>query len=321
MDSISLLHVVSYVTILIFFAGFAVKAIRYATAPIHLRWELYPVAHEVGHKSGGSYLEELDWRTKPRKKSLIGELTFMAKEFLFFRGYYHRNRQIWYFVYPFHIAGYLFVVWLVVLLIGALATLADLPISAGSASLWGQIIYYLTLAAGLASFMIGTILSMSLLIKRSVDENLKTYTTPIDYFNLSFVLAIFASGLVAWLLSDPTFHIAREYMKSLITLNPMPAMSPAIITHIMIVCLFLIYMPFTRMTHSIAKYFTFHRVRWEDEPNVRKGEMEKKIEELLNQPVSWSASHIQPGKRWSELAASETVSEVKHGEEKKNSKN
>jgi len=315
------LPLLSYTALLAFITVVVIKIRKYATAPMHLRWELYPVAHEVGHKSGGSYLEESDWRTKPRRKSLIGELAFMAKEFLFFRGYYRRNRQIWYFVYPFHIAGYLFVVWLIVLLIGALATLAGLPISAESASLWGQVIYYLTLVVGATSFTIGTILSISLLIKRSVDEDLKTYTTPIDYFNLSFVLAIFASGLVAWLLSDPTFHIAREYMKSLITFNSIPTMSSAIIAHIMIVCLFLIYMPFTRMTHALAKYFTFHRVRWEDEPNLREGEIEKKLEELLNQPVSWSASHIPSGKRWSEVAASEITSEEKQGEEEKNSKN
>ena len=80
-------------------------------------------------------------------------------------------------------------------------------------------------------------------------------------------------------------------------------------------------MPFTRMTHALAKYFTFHRVRWEDEPNLREGEIEKKLEELLNQPVSWSASHIPSGKRWTEVAASEIASEEKHGEEKKTSKN
>jgi len=315
------LPLLSYAALLAFITVVVIKIRKYAMAPMHLRWELYPVAHEVGHKSGGSYLEEPDWRTKPHRKSHIGELVFMAKEFLFFRGYYRRNRRIWYFVYPFHIAGYLFVVWIVVLLIGALATLAGLPISAESASLWGQVIYYLTLVVGTTSFTIGTILSISLLIKRSVDKDLKTYTTPIDYFNLSFVLAIFASGLVAWLLSDPTFHIAREYMKSLIIFNSIPTMSPVIIAHIMIVCLFLIYMPFTRMTHALAKYFTFHRVRWEDEPNLREGKIEKKLEELLNQPVSWSASHIPSGKRWTEVAASEITSEEKQGEEEKNSKN
>ena len=32
-------------------------------------------------------------------------------------------------------------------------------------------------------------------------------------------------------------------------------------------------------------------------------DLERKLAELLNQPVSWSASHIQTGRKWSEIAS------------------
>ncbi len=41
-----------------FAVGCTYKALRFAAMPLHLRWELYPVAHEKGRASyGGSYIE------------------------------------------------------------------------------------------------------------------------------------------------------------------------------------------------------------------------------------------------------------------------
>jgi len=56
------------------------------------------------------------------------------------------------------------------------------------------------------------------------------------------------------------------------------------------------------MMHYLAKYFTYHKVRWDDAPNLKGSKIEREIKEALNQPVSWSAPHIQPGKSWSEVA-------------------
>ena len=56
----------------VFVLGCAWRAYRYASAPEHLRWDLYPVAHEP-NTHGGSYLEEKDWWTKPRPTTLVGE--------------------------------------------------------------------------------------------------------------------------------------------------------------------------------------------------------------------------------------------------------
>lgn len=269
--------------------------------PVHLRWELYPVAHEKGRPYGGSYYEDLNWWSKPRKRALLGELKFMSKELFFFTLYFRQKRKYWYVVYPFHIGIFLLVGWLVLLLAGALISLAGTSIVANSANVWGSIIYYLTLAMGSAGFIMAVLGCAGLLVERSIDEDLRLYTTPIHYFNLSFILAMLLSGLCAWYFFDPAFTTAREFIKSLFTFTPVANMNPATYINILLFCLFLIYMPLTSMMHYLAKYFTYHKIRWDDEPNLRGSNIEKKVEALLNRPVSWSAPHIESGRKWSEI--------------------
>lgn len=200
---------------------------------------------------------------------------------------------------------FLLIGWLVLLFIGALTMLTGVSV-AESVNAWAGAIRYLTLGVGIAGFALSTFGCVGLLIKRSADENLKLYTVPADYFNLSFILAILLGGLFSWYFFDPAFATAREFMKSLITFSPVANTNPAMVVSITLFSLFLIYMPFTHMMHGLAKYFTYHRVFWEDEPNLSGGDIEKRVEEFLNQPVSWSAPHIQHGKRWSEIISEGT---------------
>ena len=67
------------------------------------------------------------------------------------------------------------------------------------------------------------------------------------------------------------------------------------------------YIPTTHMSHFVGKYFAYHSIRWKDDPNLQGGKEEKVIEELLNRPISWSASHIKgDGKKtWLEAATEE----------------
>ncbi len=46
------------------------------------------------------------------------------------------------------------------------------------------------------------------------------------------------------------------------------------------------------MTHFFTKFFTYHKVRWEDEPNLKGSKMQEKIAKQLQQPVEWAAPHI-----------------------------
>jgi len=103
------LHVVTYVLAAVFVIFFVAKMYKYAKMPIHLRWELYPLVGETKRPWGGSYLEEPDWWKKPHEeKSFIAEMKFMGQEIIFFKEYFHRNRSLWYIVFPFHIGVFLF---------------------------------------------------------------------------------------------------------------------------------------------------------------------------------------------------------------------
>lgn len=298
------LYVVTYTCFLFFIGAFVAKAIKYSRMPIHLRWELYPVAHEVGHESGGSYLEGLDWRDKTPRRSLLGELKYMAREGLVFEKCYRNNRGLWYFTYPFHMGLFLLIIWLGLLLMGSFMMIAGVSLSEPANTL-ARVVNYLTLVVGIPGFILGTFGCGGLLIKRLTDENLKPYTAPADYFNLSFILTILLSGLVSWLLFDQLFNSARELMKSVITFNPAVSINLAMFIGLILFSLFLLYVPFTHMMHGLAKYFTYHRVVWDDEPNLGGSSIEKKVKGLLQQPVDWSAPHIQRGKTWSEIVSGE----------------
>ncbi len=292
-----------YICVLIFVSGVVWRIVRYARMPVHLRWELYPVAHETGKPYGGSYLEEENWWHRPRKISLLGETTVFLREIVFFREYFFSNRRFWNFVYPFHLGLFLMVVWAVMLLMGSIAILNGLIISAASPDFWIQLVYYITLISGVAAFILGVFGTIGLLKKRTHDEDLRSYTAPIDYFNLTGILFIFLTGLLFWIIEDPSFDIARGYITSLLTFDS-PQVGLIMTINIVLSCLFLAYMPFTRMTHYVAKYFTYHKVRWDDEPNKPGAGLERKLQAQLNQSTDWSAPHIQTGQSWSEQVKS-----------------
>ena len=92
----SILLVVTYGAVAVFLTAVVHRAVKISRLPLHLRWELYPVAHE-GRRAryGGSYLEEPDWWTKPREVSLAGELKVMIPEILLLAGVWEHNRPQW----------------------------------------------------------------------------------------------------------------------------------------------------------------------------------------------------------------------------------
>ena len=92
----------------VFVLGCAWRAYRYASAPEHLRWDLYPVAHEPS-PHGGSYLEEKDWWTKPREVDRLNEYKEMFLEIVFLKGVWKHNPRLWVFSFPFHFGLYLII--------------------------------------------------------------------------------------------------------------------------------------------------------------------------------------------------------------------
>jgi hypothetical protein len=123
------------------------------------------------------------------------------------------------------------------------------------------------------------------------------------------LLAVFLSGLYSWYL-DPAFSVYTDFWKGLITFKPIDV-EPATASHILLFALLLIYLPFTRSLHYITRLFGFLFIRWDDEPNLRGSELEKKVEEMGQLKVGWEGPHIKPDLTWKEIASEAIVGEKK----------
>jgi len=285
-----------YVSIGAFIGLSIYRAYQYAKMPLHGRWELYPVPKEPGERGhyGGSYYEELEYWKKPRKVSHMGEMKEMVKEMLFIKNLFVNQKRQWYLSYALHLGIYLLGLWTVLLLVGAIMELSGTPVAAGNATSV-NVIYYLTLYAGLSGAALLTVGSGGLVIKRIVNNVFSKYTTPQEYFNLLFLFAVTLSGLLVWSV-DPAFNYGREIFKGLITFSPITT-NAALTVHIILLGALMIYIPQTKMSHYVGKYFAFHKVLWENEPNLRNSKMEEKVKENLSYKpgTTWSAPHINPG--------------------------
>ncbi|MBD3857541.1 MAG: hypothetical protein IFK92_13665 [Acidobacteria bacterium] len=129
----TLVYVIAYIGIVFFLIAVVARFVFWSKMPMHLRWELYPVAHEGGGRAayGGSYLEESDWWKKKREVSLLGELKVMVPEILFLVALREHNRKLWTWSFPFHFGLYLVAATTILLLVGGIAG-ALLPANAAA---------------------------------------------------------------------------------------------------------------------------------------------------------------------------------------------
>jgi nitrate reductase gamma subunit len=300
MHSVSWAQWATYVSYVFVIAAYSVKIAKYFRMPLHLRWELYPIPHEKASRYGGSYMEEVEWWTKPRPRRTFRSMLDMLKRYLFFGEYFRKVRGYWSGLYPWHTGFYLIVLFDGLTMLGGILLITT-NINISGTGGGGAVLYYLTLVVGIISFITGIIGSIILLIKRLADKDLKNYASPINYFNYIFFLLVFASGLVSWAFFDSTLNGYREFWAGIFSFK-YAAVDAATYSHIILFSLFLIYLPFTRSTHYITKILAFFSVRWDDRPNFRGSEMEGKVKKLLGQPVTWSAAHVQSGRSWGEVA-------------------
>ena len=295
------LLIISYILIVVFLGTFIYKSRKMANLPLHLRWELAPVPHEKGKDHyGGSYLEDYDWWTKKRETSLVNEAVYMGKEIFFLKGVFEHNKNLWYLSFPFHLGMYVLTAAAVLTFIFAVLPSSIIP---KDNTLPGTIVETLAVIG----FVIGIIGTLGLMARRFFDPDLKKYTTGSAIFNLFFLLALFATGLWAITDSGNFYGEMNQYAQALFFANTNGTVSGIIALHCIITLLFLAYLPFTKMLHFLAKYFTYHEVRWNDSPITGNKKMQEEVIELLKQPVSWSAPHLNADgkKNWVDIATEE----------------
>jgi nitrate reductase gamma subunit len=266
----------------------AARAWRYARAPIHLRWDLYPVAHEPADRRayGGSYFEQRDWWTRPRHRSVTGEVSTMLGEILLLHGVWVNNRRLFWGSLPFHWGLYLLIVASVGLLAAALV-----------GGEWLLVVARFSGAAGGALVALG---ALWLLRTRSADRGLRRYTTRADRLNL-LVFAVLGATSAAVALRPGGMAGAASAVGALLRFSA-PQTTPLLFAQMLLAGLVLVYLPFTPMVHFFAKYFLYHDVRWDDRPMVAGSAMEREVKDALAHPVGWSAGHIGSG-TWADVAS------------------
>ena len=79
-----------------------------------------------------------------------------------------------------------------------------------------------------------------------------------------------------------------------------PVASPSLASALVLLGIFLIYLPFSRMFHAAAKYFFYHAILWDDEPMRPGSPMERDVAACLGDRVTWSAAHIRQNMKWCE---------------------
>lgn len=300
------LQLVAYVSVLIFVVAVVARFIRIQRYPLHIRWEIQPVPHE-GPRSlhGGSKMEESEWWTKEHKSDIAMELRFMIPEMLFLKALFEHNRRLWYWSFPFHFGLYLCAGFAGLLILGALLDLMGLlggVVFAG----WMAV----TAVFGALGLLLGIVGCVGMITMRISDEGLKPFTTVSHFFNLGFILVTLLVTAEAWLAFDRDLSAMRAFIAGLITFNPdVAAVGAWTASSVLLASLLIAYIPLTHMSHFFTKWFTWHKIRWDDEENVKGGRIEKLVENALQYPVSWSAPHINADgkKSWADLATEEVA--------------
>ena len=300
-------YVVAYAAIGIFFIAAVARIAMWVKAPMHVRWELYPVPHEAGRAHyGGSYLEESKWWEKKRETSFIGEMKAMITEIVFLAALWEHNRKLWFRSFPFHFGLYMVIVC-TVLMMGTGVLMAVSPSVLGG---WfGKLLQYSILISGAGGLGLSFLGALGLLHRRLTDPELTDFTAASDIFNLVIFIVAFGLAIVHFVWMDRDFGRTMYFIYGLVTFKMLALPGTALASTLQAVSVILLgllvaYIPLTHMSHFIGKYFAYHSIRWNDAPNLAGGPQEKPIGNVLGYPVSWAAPHIQgEGKKtWADVA-------------------
>jgi nitrate reductase gamma subunit len=279
----------TYVAVTIFLAGNLYAVVRVMRTPAHLRWELYPIPRGSAEqrRRGSSYFEESEWWTKAHTTNVFAEVRLVAEEVLLQKTVWKNNRVLWPWTWLMHLGLFGTLAAIGFATAGSIARIASVGEVARSIATGAML-------AGLAG-------SLGLIVLRTFGSKWRPYTSRAAFANLFVLIAFFCTGAAALLRFDgfALVGFARTFLHP----GPAPVLSWTAAFHVGIAALFLAYFPFTHMTHAYMKFFTFHRVRWDDKPTRQDKQMQARIVANLSRPMSWSAAHIGRS-RWLEAVDS-----------------
>lgn len=290
-----LIYIATYCALATFVIGCLRRARQYAKLPVHLRWELYPVPHEPSPRAahGGSYFEESEWWTKPRRMNRAGELAVMVREIFLLETVRKAKPSLWWRSQLFH--------WGVFLVIAA--------IGCDALSTWIAPLAVLGRVGGYLGLLLILAGSLALLWRRIADRTLDNYTHPADFGQLA---ALVISALLLLLGCElPEAPSVLQFMRAAVSFDTTLRIPAVLALGMVVTAMLLAYIPYSRMAHLIGKYFGYHAVRWDDAPN-RGGRLSQVLAKNLELKPRWSASHIAADgtKTWADIAT-ENPTEVR----------
>ncbi len=299
---IALVYVLAYVAFFACIGFILMKVYGYLKKPVHLRWELYPVAHETHGRAayGGSYFEDSGWWEKPQKGSLLGAIGGFLQEAVFLHATFKHNKSLWLRTYPFHIGLYLICGSLALTILGAL--LFNFGLKAGMIS---SLIGNLTMLCNIIGFAAILVGSLGLIQRRMTTTDLRKFSTPEHFFNLGLFAVYATFGLFLSLTTPMYGSLSLPFFSHLLSFNfsGLPD-SWLYILYLLMSFFIMVYVPASFMAHAFMKYFTWHDIRWGDQPTQDNPKTQEKMGAALGFPVSWKAPHIKGDgkKNWGEVA-------------------
>ena len=303
----SILLFLAWLAVVAFAALVIMKVIGYVKKPAHLRWEIYPVAHEAPEKVayGGSYLEEVDWWKKPYHSSVVGALKGFLVEALTLKATWEHNRPLWFRTCPFH--------WGIYLLFGALGlTVLTALCRLAGCNGFACFLTALTVICDVLGFCGILFGALGLIQRRLCDAGLRKYSMPEHYFNLGAFAVYAALGLClclgnsAWSFAE----MGNALVLGMISFTGAPlaeVVTPTYVIYLIVTFFLFVWVPVSFLGHLFMKYFTWHDIRWGDQPFINNPKLQQKLANNLDFPVSWRAPHIQGDgmKTWAEVATSD----------------
>ena len=156
---------------------------------------------------------------------------------------------------------------------------------------YGMIVYF-----GVLSMILVIIGSGGLLLKRISQPSLRIYTTPQEFFNLGFILVVALTGLFNWL-DHRGFDNVRALVSGLVHFQAV-SVDGLFLLNLLLFGVLAIYIPLTKMSHYVGKFFTFHKVLWDNEPFLPGNEVAEKVKAgmAFKPSISWSGPHY-PGQK------------------------
>ena len=281
----------------VFVLGNLLKVIKTLRMPAHLRWELYPIPRGPKNKQsyGGSYFEESEWWTKSvPHSSRLDELAFILKEALLLKSVRENFRELWVYSLLLHWGLYLY-------FLSALALLAA-PTLFNLIGISSRLVVFGVLGIFIGS-VFGTAGALGLVMMRSLHPRLKAHSSRLTYGHLFLLGGMFVTCVVSLYTQGAGFAGMLSELGGRHQI--VDAYSPATYVHAALLTIFLVYFPFSQLTHMFMKYFLWHEVRWNDTPSRLKEGHQIALYENLSREVTWGAPHIRMNERqtWADVVS------------------